>query len=260
MFCLWNLCFVLCIAPPLSADVFALAGEGDEDVQHQSPKSGPDRVDLRSLPLSWPLSSSELLDSQGVIGEYDGLLDSTETTGFSRDDKTFIPSQPASSSTEEATADGRLTTTLEQHMLSHESTDFKSGSFSLSARTSENQSASPTPHFEMDFHSQQHFPLSGSTDEVFTEESREQTTPLVAPDHLGRTTDPSLNSQRQDTLGQTTNTVETFHNGAASKLEDTGEGHTRHLAGKMVWGNLNSMTYFPFDKQHASILLQSPVP
>lgn len=224
MFDLWNLCFVLSIALPLSADFLVLAKEGDEDVQPGSPKSGPDTVDLRSLPLSWPLSSSELLDSQGVIGEYDGLLESTETTVFSRDDKELIPSQPTSSSAEEATDDGRLTTAPEQHMLSYESTDFKSGSFLLSARTSKNQSASPAPHFEMDFHNQQHFPLSGSSDQVFTGGRREQTT-TVTSGHLGRTTEPPLNSLGQDTLGQTTDTVETFHTGAVSKLEDSGEGH-----------------------------------
>lgn len=226
MFCLWNLCFVLSIALPLSPDVLALAGEGDEDIQPGSPKFGPDTVDLRSLPLSWPLTSSELLDSQGVIGEYDSLLESTETTVFSRDDIAFIPSQPTSSSTEEATGDGRRTTTMEQHVLGYESTDLKSGSFLVSARKSQNQSASPAPHFETDFHTQQHFSLPGSPDLVFTGESREQTTPVVAPDHLGRTTEPPLNSQKQDTLGQTTDTRETFHTGAVSKLENTGEGHT----------------------------------
>lgn len=226
MFCQWNLCFVLSIALPLSPDVLALARKGDEAIQPGSPKSGPDTVDLQSLPLSWPLSSSELLDRQGVIGEYDGSLESTDTTVFSRDGKEFIPSQPTSSSTEEATDDGRLTTTLKQHVLSYESTDFKSGSFLVSGPKSQNQSASPAPLSEMDFHTQQHFPLSAAPDQVLTGESREQTTLMVAPGHLGQTTDHPLNSQRQDTLGQTTDTGETFHTGAVSTLEDTGEGHT----------------------------------
>lgn len=225
MFCPWNLCFVLYVVLSLSVDI-VLAREGDEDVQPGNPISGPDTVDLRSLPLSWPLSSSELLDSQGVIGEYDGSIESTETTVISRDHKELIPSQPTGSSSEEATDDGRITTTLEQHMLSYESTDFKSGSVFLSARTSENQSASPAPNFEMDYHSQQHFPISGSSDQVFAGESRGQTTTVVAPGHLGRTTEPPLDSQRQDTLGQKTHTTET---GAVSKLEDSGEGHTWHL-------------------------------
>lgn len=222
MFCLWNLCFVLSITLPLSPDVLALPEDGNVDIQPGSSKFGPEPVDLRS----WPLSSFEQLDSQGVIGEYDGLLERTETTVFSRDDNEYIPSKPTSSSTEEAAGDGRLTTTPEQDVLSYESTDFKSGSFLVSARTNKNQLASPAPYFEIDFHSQQHVPLSGSPDQAFNGESREQTTLVVAPGHLGRTTEPSLNSQRQDTLGQTTDTTETFHTGAVSKLEDTGEGHT----------------------------------
>lgn len=218
MFCPWKLCFVLSIALPLSRDVFAFAGEGDEETQRGSPKFGPDPIDFRGLPLSWPVSSSEQLDRQGVIGEYDGSRESTETTGFYLDDKELIPSNPTSGSTEEATEDGRLTTTLKQHVLSDESADFKSGSFLLSARTSEDRSASPAPNSEMDDRSQQHFSLPGPQ-----VDSREHTTQEVATGHLGRTTDPTLNSQRQDTLGQTEDTGESLHTGAVSKLEDTGE-------------------------------------
>lgn len=224
MFCPWNLCFVLSIALPPSRDVFAFAGEGDEETQRGSPKFGPDPIDFRAL--SWPLSSSEQLDRQGVIGEYDGSQESTETTVLSLDDKELIPSNPTSGSTEEATEDGRLTTTLEQHVLSYESADFKSGSFLLSARTSEDQSASPAPNFEMDDHSQQKFPLSGSPGQVFTGKSGEHTTPVVATGHLGWTTNPTPNSQRQDTLGQTEDTEESLRSGAVSKLEDTGESRT----------------------------------
>lgn len=226
MFCPWNLCFVLSIALPPSRDVFAFAREGDEETQRGDPKFGPDPIDFRGLPLSWPLSSSEQLDRQGVIGEYDGSQESTETTALSLDDKELIPSNPTSGSTEEATEDGWLTATLEQHVLSYESADFKSGSFLLSARTSEDQSASPAPNFEMDDQSQQNFPLSGSPGQVFTGESGEHTTPVVATGHLGRTTNPTLNSQRQDTLGQTEDTGESLRTGAVSKLEDTGESRT----------------------------------
>lgn len=285
MFCLWNLCLVFSVALPLSHDVVALAAEVDEDVQPGSDKFGPDTVDLRSLPLSRPLSSAEQLDSQGVIGEYDGLPESTEATVSSHGNGELVSSQPTSSSNEEATGDGRPT--QEQYVLSYESTDLKSGSFSVSVRTSKNQSASPAPHFEMDYHSHQ-FPLSGSP-----EQSPEQTTPVVAPGQLGWTTEPLPNSQRQDILGQTTDTSETFKTGAVSKLEDTGEGLTT-LNGQIVskknrvlWIVYNSylkinslklipicivniaqlftqtwwikhfmqkwqnrMTHFPFDKQH----------
>lgn len=219
MFCPWNLCFVLSIALPLPRDAFAFAGEGDEETQRGSPKFGADPIDFRGLPLSWPVPPSEQLDGQGVIGEYDGSRESTETTVFQLDDKELIPSNPTSGSTEEATEDGRLTTTREQHVLSDESADFRSGSFRLSARTSEDQSASPAPNSEVGDRSQQHFPPPGPQ-----VQSRGRATPEVATGHLGRTTDPSLNSQRQDALGQTEDTGESLHTGGAGgKLGDTGE-------------------------------------
>lgn len=211
MFCLWNFCLVLSIALPLSHDVVALADEG---IQAGSDKFGPDTVDLRSLPLSWPPSSSEPLDSQGVIGEYDGLPESTQTTVIPHGDEELVSSQPTSSSEEEATGDA-TTTAPEQH---------RSGSFLVSVRsTSKHQSASPAAHFEMDLHSQQ-LPLSGSPDQVFTGESRGHATPAVAPGHLGRTAEPPINSQRRDILEPTTDARETFNTGAGSELEDTGEG------------------------------------
>lgn len=196
MFCLWNLCFVFSIVLPLSPD--ALAQEVGKDIPPGSDRFGPDTVDLRSLPLSWPSSSSEQLDRQGVIGEYDGLLESTEATVFSHGDKELVSSKPTSSSKEEATGDG---TTTEHHAASYESTDLKSGSFLDSFQTQ-------------------------SPDQVFTGESREQTSPALAPGHWGQTTEPPLNSQRQDMLGQTTNTGRTLNTEAFSKLEDTGEGLT----------------------------------
>lgn len=218
MFCPWNLCFVLSISLPLSQS-HDRSGEGDE----KTPKYGPDKVDSLGLALSWPSSSYEQLDRQGVIGEYDDLQESTETTAFYLEDKALIPSKAAGSSTDE---DGRLTTTLEQHVSSYESADIKSGPFLLSAQTSEDHSAYPAVQSETDDFGRQHFSLSDSPGQVFTGESREDTSPVVTAGHLGRTADPLLNSQSQDTLTQTEDTRESFHLGNVSRLEDTGEIHT----------------------------------
>lgn len=234
MFCPWNLCLVLSISLPLSCDVLAHAGEGDEETQRGGPKSGPETVHFRGSPLRWSLSSSEQLDRQGVIGEYDGSQESTETTVSNLDGQALDPSRPTGGSTEGAADDGGLATTLEQRVLSYEPADFGPASFLPSARTSEDDSASAAPHFETDRRSQQRLPPAGSLGQVFSGDSREATTPAVAAGPVERTTEPSLNSQRQDTLGGTEDTGESSPTEAASQLEDTGAALVSNTSGAVL--------------------------
>lgn len=247
MFCLWNLYLLLSVSLPLSA----FTGEDDEETrrpdsetvaQRGSPVFGLENVDFPGLPLSWPSSSSEQFDRQGVIGEYADLQESTETTAVYLDEKGLIISGPADSAPEDATNTESLTTTSEQHTLNNESTKTKNGSFLQSAQTRETQSASPTVQNEMVQQNQPHFPLSGSPDQDFT--SPLPTTPGPGPEqptalvvNLGWTTNP-LNPQRKMQEGTAlmkeagdgvSDSAESLHTGAVSKVDDTGESQTQHL-------------------------------
>ncbi|XP_026167026.1 proline-rich transmembrane protein 4 [Mastacembelus armatus] len=57
-------------------------------------------VDFLSLPLSWPLLSSEESDRQGVIGEYSDLQESTDTSYPNEEE--LITSRPTEKATEDA--------------------------------------------------------------------------------------------------------------------------------------------------------------
>lgn len=244
MFCLWNLYLLLSVSLPLSA----FPGEGDEETrrpdsetaaQRGSPAFGLENVDFPGLPLSWPSSSSEQFDRQGVIGEYADLQESTETTAVYLDEKGLIISGPADSAAEDTTNAESLTTTSEQHTLDNESAETKNGSFLQSAQTGETQSASPTVQNEMVQQNQPHFPLSASPDQDFTSPlpttpgpSPEQPTALVVTGNLGWTTNP-LNPQGKMQDGTAlvkeagdgvSDSAESLHTGA---VDDTGESHTQ---------------------------------
>lgn len=250
MFCLWNLYLLLSVSLPLSA----FTGEGDEETRRPdfetaarrgSPVFGLENVDFPGLPLSWPSSSSEQFDRQGVIGEYADLQESTETTAVYLDEKGPGISGPADGAAEDATNAESLTTTSEQHTLNNESAETKNGSFLQSAQTRETQSASPTVQNEMVQQNQPYFPLSGSPDQDFSSpppttpgSGPEQPTALVVTGDLGWTTNPSLNSQGKMQEGTASvkeagdgvsDTAESLHTGAVSKVDDTGESHTQHL-------------------------------
>lgn len=250
MFCLWNLYLLLSVSLPLSA----FTGEGDEETrrpdfetaaQRGSPVFGLENVDFQGLPLSWPSSSSEQFDRQGVIGEYADLQESTETTAVYLDEKGLSISGPADGAAEDATNAASLTTTSEQHTLNNESAETKNGSFLQSAQARETQSASPTVQNEMVQQNQPHFPLSGSPNQDFSSppsttpgSGPEQPTALVITGDLGWTTNPSLNSQGKMQEGTAlmkeagdgvSDTAESLHTGAVSKVDDTGESDTQHL-------------------------------
>lgn len=250
MFCQWNLYLLLSVSLPLSA----FTREGDEETrrpdfetaaQRGSPAFGLENVDFAGLPLSWPSSSSEQFDRQGVIGEYADLQESTETTAVYLDEKGVIISGPADSAVEDATMAESLTATSEQHAF-NESAESKNGSFLQSAQTKETQSASPTVQNEVVQQNQTHFPLSGSLGQDFASPlplttsgpGPEQATALVVTADLGWTPNPSLNSQEKMQEGTASvkeagdgvsDTAESLHTGAVSKVDDTGESHTRHL-------------------------------
>lgn len=119
----WNLYPLLSLLLLLSLCVTALSGENvketqqldtDTAVQHLTqpsqrlhgsdlpPVNPPFGSDFLSLPLSWPLLSSEESDRQGVIGEYDDVHESTEASLLSSNEEGLFVSRPIESTTEEA--------------------------------------------------------------------------------------------------------------------------------------------------------------
>ncbi len=125
MLSLWNLYLLLPISLPLSLHVIAFTGENVKETQQPdtdtavqrlaqrsqrphgsglapgNPMFGTENVDYLGLPLSWPSSSSEESDRQGVIGEYTDLQESTETSLLYPDVKGLIDSRPTDGATEE---------------------------------------------------------------------------------------------------------------------------------------------------------------
>ncbi|KAM4733810.1 proline-rich transmembrane protein 4 [Anableps anableps] len=107
---LWNIYFLFPLSFPLSLHAAALTEENTKETQetdndrvtwffaqppekpHQSSLAQdsfmlePENVDFLSHPLNWPLSSSEDLDRQGVIGEYSDIQEGTETFIFHPND------------------------------------------------------------------------------------------------------------------------------------------------------------------------------
>lgn len=130
MLSLWNLYLLLPFSLPLSLHVVAIIGENvketqqldtDTAVQHLTqpsqrphgsglasvnPTFGPENVDFLSLRLSWPLSSSEDLYRQGVIGEYTDFHESTEISLLYPNEKALIVSSPTESAAEDVASKG----------------------------------------------------------------------------------------------------------------------------------------------------------
>lgn len=103
---LWNIYFILLFSFPLSLNAAALTEENIKETQatdddqvkqfltppqekfgqtslaQDSFMFGPEDVDFLSQPLNWPLSSSENLDRQDVIGEYSDIQEGTDTTVY----------------------------------------------------------------------------------------------------------------------------------------------------------------------------------
>ncbi|XP_056138475.1 proline-rich transmembrane protein 4 [Lampris incognitus] len=130
---LWNLYLVFSLASPLPPHVAASTGEDvkgtpqpDPDTisqgltkPSQSPRGpdvlpfhstlGPKTAEILSLPLSWPTSSSEEADRQGVIGEYADMQDTSEIYS-SRSEQVFPPLGTTERATEVSTSkeDARL--------------------------------------------------------------------------------------------------------------------------------------------------------
>ncbi|XP_062277475.1 proline-rich transmembrane protein 4 [Scomber scombrus] len=104
MLSLWNLYLLLPLSLPLSFHVTVLTGENVKETQQpdtdtkvqnlaqpsQRPHGSgltpgnamflPESIDSLGLPITWPLSSSEEIDRQGVIGEYTDIQESSETS------------------------------------------------------------------------------------------------------------------------------------------------------------------------------------
>lgn len=256
MLCLWNL--LLSLSLPLSFHVVAYTGESvketqasdsDTAVQRGSPMFGTENVDFLGLPLTWPLSSSEQSDRQGVIGEYADLQESTETPPVYPDEKGLIISRHTDSAAEDASSKGSTKPqhTQEQHTLMYQPAETKSGSLSQSTQTRDNRPTFPASQNETALERQLPFLLSGSLppDQDSTSPlsagpgpSPEHPTPPVATGSLGWTTGPSIITQGKIQEG-TVRVKETgdglfditdiLHKGAVSMVEDTGKSPSFHF-------------------------------
>ncbi|XP_041853289.1 proline-rich transmembrane protein 4 [Melanotaenia boesemani] len=120
----WNIFLLFPLSLSLILHVVALTGENAKEMQQTdidsavqfltqpfhkphgsasalaNPIFGPENVDFLSQPLTWPSSSSEDSDRQGVIGEYSDLPEGTDTSLLHPDDMGLI-----ARSTESATDD-----------------------------------------------------------------------------------------------------------------------------------------------------------
>ncbi|XP_076589480.1 uncharacterized protein prrt4a isoform X3 [Chaetodon auriga] len=229
MLSLWNSYLVLSLSLPLSLHVIAFTGENvkempqpDSDTAVQrltqpsqrphgsglaagSPAFGPEDGDFLGLPLNWPLLTSEESDSQGVIGEYTDLQESTETPLLYSNEKGFIISRPTDSSTEDATSkeSTQPQPTHEQQTLKYQSTETRTGSLLRSPQTGENQPTVPASQNETT-DSQLPFLLSGSLPSGQNSTSQLSAGPGPSPEqpispvpagNLGWTTGPSVITQ-----------------------------------------------------------------
>lgn len=245
---LWNLCLLLSLSMPLSCHVKAFTGESVEETQQPdsdtavrrgSPVFGPENVDFLGLPLSWPFSSSEQSDRQGVIGEYADFQESTETSFAYHDEKGLIISRPTDSAAEGSTKPNQPNQEL--HTLVYQPAETRNGAVLQSAQTVGNRPSFPTSRNETTFEPQLPFLLSDSlpSDQDSTSilsvgraPSPEHPTPPVISGSLGRTTGPSVITQGK-TQEETVRVKEPrdglfdvtdhLHTGAVSMVEETGK-------------------------------------
>ncbi|XP_035521400.1 proline-rich transmembrane protein 4-like [Morone saxatilis] len=230
MLSLWNLYLLLPLSLPLSRHVIAFAGENvketqqpdiDTAVQHAmqpsqrphgsglapaSPMFRTENVDF--LPLRWNLPSSEESDSQGVIGEYTDLQESTDTSLLYPNEKGLIISRPTDSATEDATSKKSpqavrsssrgVPPTQEQQTVKYQPAETNTGSLLHSTQTGENKPSFPALQNETT-NSQSPFLLSGSLPSLSHSAepgpSPKPPTPPVPTSSPGWTSGPSVITQ-----------------------------------------------------------------
>lgn len=181
--------------------------DSDTAVRHGSPMFGPENVDFLGLPLSWPFSSSEQSDRQGVIGEYADFQESTETSFAYHDEKGLIISRPTDSAAEVGTSKGSTKPNQpnqELHTLVYQPAKTRNGSVLQSAQAVGNRPSFPTSRNETTFEPQLPFLLSDSLSSdqdstsipsVGREPGPEHPTPSVITGSLGQTTGASVFTQ-----------------------------------------------------------------
>ncbi|XP_031149200.1 proline-rich transmembrane protein 4 [Sander lucioperca] len=239
MLSLWNLYLLLPLSLPLSLHVIAFTGENVKETQQPvtdtavqrlkqppqrphgsdlapgNPVFGTENVDLMGLPVSWPLSSSEELDRQGVIGEYIDLQESTETSLLNPNEKGLIISRPVD--TEDAiskesaqtirSSGGVPTQPTQEQTLKYQPSETSTGSILHSTQTGENQptfsaSQNETTDSQLPFLLSGSFPSGQDSTSHLSAgpgPSPERTTPPVAS--WGWTTAPSVITQGETQEG-----------------------------------------------------------
>lgn len=238
MLSLWNRYPLLPLLLPLSLCVTVLTGENvketqqldtDTAVQHLTQPSqrlhGSDLApvnplfgsDLLGLPLSWPLSSSEESDRQGVIGEYADLQESTDASLVSPSEDGLFVSRPLESATDDAStkenahpkgssSGAALPQPSQEQSFKHQPAETSIRSILNSTQTRKNQLTFPALENET---TDSHLPflLFGSLPSVRPEQhstsppsagpepSPERATQPVATSSLGWTRGPSVSTQ-----------------------------------------------------------------
>ncbi|KAK9516780.1 hypothetical protein VZT92_024691 [Zoarces viviparus] len=181
MHSLWNLYLLLPLSMPLSLHVIAFAGENVKDAPQPdtntavrrltqppqrphgsglapgNPMFGSENVDFPGLPVSWPLSSSEDSDRQGVIGEYVDLQESTETSRLYPNEKELIISRPSDTEDEtskentqppRSSSEGAPPQATQEQTLKYQPAETNTRSILHSTQTGENQTTFPASQKE----------------------------------------------------------------------------------------------------------------
>lgn len=250
----WNLYLLLPLSLPLSFHVTVLTGENvketqwtdtDMRVQHLTQPSkrphgsglapgnamfAPESIDSLDLPMTWPLSSSEEIDRQGVIGEYTDIQESSETSPLYGDEKGRIISRPTERAAEDATFEEGTQPSVEappqptEEMLKHEPADTSiltlNGSTLHPTHTGDNQTTFPvrrneTPDSHLPFLLSGSFP-SDRSDQDFT--SPLSTGPGPSPDYISP---PIATSSWEWTAGSSVNTQGKIQEGTVP-VKETG--------------------------------------
>uniref|UniRef100_A0A3Q3WQ58 Proline-rich transmembrane protein 3/4 domain-containing protein n=1 Tax=Mola mola TaxID=94237 RepID=A0A3Q3WQ58_MOLML len=205
----WNFYLLLPMSLPISLCVNALTRNSVKE--RQQPKSGTavrtdpmvgtEHDDFLSLPLSWPLSSSELSDRQGVIGEYADLQESTETSFVYPDEGGLIISRLTDSAAEDATSE-ESTQPKQQTLMQPD--EGRNGSLLLSTQNGDNQPTFPALQKESALNGQVPFFSSGSPPSDQDSTSQLSAGPVPSPEHL------TPQSEDDDLLVSKTNATVSF--------------------------------------------------